>query len=117
MGRVSLVIGTLSAGAIALAGATGTTSAPASADPGPPPVGHDLPKVPVMRGAGGAVASVDPIVSQVGIDVLERGGNAADAAIAMAAAVGVVLRCAVGVGAAITVAHLNSPSRVGRGPG
>lgn len=98
MGRVSLVIGTLSAGAIALAGATGTTSAPASADPGPPPVGHDLPKVPVMRGAGGAVASVDPIVSQVGIDVLERGGNAADAAIAMAAAVGVVEPYSSGIG-------------------
>ena len=95
MGRATTLISTLAAGALALTAATGGA---ATADPGPPPVGHDLPKVPVMRGAGGAVASVDPIVSQIGIDVLERGGNAADAAVAMAAAVGVVEPYSSGIG-------------------
>ncbi|KRE37900.1 gamma-glutamyltransferase [Janibacter sp. Soil728] len=88
MGRASrFIVGALTAGGLTLAATSGATATP---EAGPPPVGHDLPKVPVMRGGGGAVASVDPIVSQIGIDILERGGNAADAAVGMAAAVGVV---------------------------
>ena len=54
------------------------------------PITPDLPKVPTMTGSGGAVSSVDPLASQVGIDVLERGGNAADAAVALGAAALVV---------------------------
>ena len=50
---------------------------------------RQLPKVPVMTGSGGAVTSVDRDASQVGIDVLAKGGNAADAAVATAAALGV----------------------------
>ncbi len=57
-----------------------------------------MPKAPVMTGSGGAVASVDRDASQIGLDVLARGGNAADAAIATAAALGVTEPYSAGIG-------------------
>ena len=51
-----------------------------------------------MVGSGGAVSSVDREASQVGIDVLARGGNAADAAVATAAALGVTEPYSAGIG-------------------
>jgi gamma-glutamyltranspeptidase / glutathione hydrolase len=83
---------------------TGPATASASASShregsgGPGPVTPTLPKVPVMRGGGGAVSSVDAVASQVGIDVLKRGGNAADAAVATAAALGVTEPYSTGIG-------------------
>ncbi|KGN34662.1 gamma-glutamyltransferase [Knoellia sinensis KCTC 19936] len=82
----------------ATAVATSTTSATSTPRTGPPPVGHDIPKVPVMTGGGGAVATVDPIGTQVGIDILEKGGTAADAAVAAAAAIGAVEPYSSGIG-------------------
>lgn len=50
------------------------------------------------RGTGGAVSSVDANASKIGRDVLAKGGNAADAAVAMASALGVAEPYSAGVG-------------------
>src|SRR6478752_418737 len=103
--RRFLVLGGAAAGTVALAmsspaAAMAPAQRPRSPFPshGPRPVTPSLPKVPVMRGGGGAVSSVDAVASQVGINVLKAGGNAADAAVATAAALGVTEPYSTGIG-------------------
>jgi gamma-glutamyltranspeptidase/glutathione hydrolase len=53
---------------------------------------------PTSIGTGGAAASVEKLATQAGIDILRRGGNAVDAAVASAAVLGVTEPFSCGVG-------------------
>jgi gamma-glutamyltranspeptidase / glutathione hydrolase len=71
---------------------TALVAPPAEATQTPPS------KDPVVVGSGGAVASVDPYATDIGLDVLRHGGNAVDAAVATAAALGVTEPYSAGIG-------------------
>ncbi len=94
MRRRTAVLAVICSLALTTAGLTGTaTGSPPATERAPGPA-----KDPVAVGKGGAVSSVDPNATRVGLRVLKHGGNAVDAAVATAAALGVAEPYSAGVG-------------------
>ncbi|WP_163507622.1 gamma-glutamyltransferase [Fodinicola acaciae] len=69
------------------------------------------PKQPVATGYGGAVSTVDADATQAGLAVLRRGGNAVDAAVAAAAALGVTEPYSAGIGGGGFFTYYNARSK------
>ncbi len=93
--RSVAVLCTSSLAALSLTAGLVAVSGPSQADR---PRQVEPPKQATAYGSGGAVTSVDPYATRVGLRVLRAGGNATDAAVATAAALGVTEPFSAGIG-------------------
>ena len=94
-------VGALAAAVLAppgLAAAVPAAGSPAGHAPDSPALRAGPAKKATSVGHGGAVTSVDPYATRIGLRVLKRGGNAVDAAVATAAALGVTEPFSAGIG-------------------
>jgi gamma-glutamyltranspeptidase/glutathione hydrolase len=94
------------ASAVVLIVVSGAPGLPASA--APVRSGDYVPKQAVAVGTGGAVASDDVEATSAGLEVLRRGGNAIDAAVAVAATLGVADPFVAGIGGGGYLVYYNA---------
>lgn len=91
--------------ALAMSLSSGAVASPALADQ------RETAKTPTATGYGGAVSTVDPEASAAAIEVLRKGGNAADAAVAAAATLGVTEPYSAGIGGGGYFVFYNAKTR------